>query len=286
LNDPGIDLQWGFEAMKVADLYQVTKDVKPVKKALVAILDTGIDGNHEDLKDNFTSTQAKYDTDVAGHGTHCAGIAAAVSNNGRGVASFSQNNQFVRVTSIKVLSDNGFGTQQMIINGMLEAADAGADVVSLSLGGLSSDSKQRAYQKAVDYVNRKGGIVVVAAGNSNRDAKDFAPACAPGVIAVSAVDTLMQRASFSNHVQNLKMGLAAPGVKIYSTFPGGQYQTFNGTSMATPYVAGLLGVMKSIRPSLSTREAFDILKKSGIDTKNPNQTGKLIQPGAALKELL
>lgn len=286
LNDPGLENLWGFEEMKVADLYEVLKNAKPKKEALIAILDTGVDAGHEDLKDNFTSTQTAYDTDKAGHGTHCAGIAAAVSNNGKGVASFSQTNEYVQVTSIKVLSDGGFGSQQSIINGILEAADKGADVLSLSLGGLSNDSRQRAYKKAVDYVNRKGAIMVVAAGNSNRSAREFVPANVEGVIAVSAVDTLLSRASFSNFVQDLKMGVSAPGVKIYSTFPGSQYQTFNGTSMATPYVSGLVGLMKSLKPDLTTKEAFEVLNKSGAETRNTKETGKLIQPAEAVRQLL
>jgi thermitase len=286
INDPGLQYLWGFNEMKVDDLYEVLKNRKPQKKALIAILDTGVDANHEDLKDNFTSTNPKYDSDKLGHGSHCAGIAAAVSNNGIGVASFSQTNAFVNVTSVKVLSDNGFGTQQGIINGMIEAADAGADVLSMSLGGFSTDRKQRAYQKAVEYANRKGGIVIAAAGNANRNARDFAPANAPGVIAVSAVDTLLGRASFSNFIQDVKMAVAAPGVKIYSTTPGNQYQTLNGTSMAAPYVSGLVGLMKSLKPGLTTEQVFQVLNKTGTETKNTKETGKLIQPGAAIRELM
>ena len=286
LNDPGLENLWGFEAMNVADLYDALKKVKPNKSALIAILDTGVDAGHEDLKANFKSVKSRYNRDKAGHGTHCAGIAAAVSNNNLGIASFSQNNDFVQVTSIKVLSDGGFGTQKMIIDGMLEAADAGADVLSLSLGGFSSDRKQRAYKKAVAYANKKGAIVVVAAGNSNQNAIGYAPANTPGVITVSAVDTLVSRASFSNIVKDLKMGIAAPGVKIYSTYPGSQYRTLNGTSMATPYVAGLVGLMKSIKPDIDTKGVYEILNKTGRQTKSGNETGKLIQPGAAIKELI
>lgn len=285
INDPGLTNLWGFDAMKMDELYTILKDKKPAKRALIAILDTGVDANHEDLKANFTSTKSGYDTDRAGHGTHCAGIAAAVSNNGVGVASFSQTNDFVQVTSVKVLSDGGSGTQQSIINGMLEAADRGADVLSLSLGGLSSDSRQRAYQKALEYANKKGCIVVVAAGNAKRNAKDFVPANVDGVITVSAVDTLLGRASFSNMVPDVKMGVAAPGVKIYSTMPGSVYATMNGTSMATPYVAGLLGLMKSLKPELTTKEAYDILNETGAETKNTKETGRLIQPGAAVAKL-
>lgn len=286
LNDPGLDKLWGFDVMQVNDLYAILSKKKPTKKALIAILDTGIDAGHEDIKDNYTSVQQKYDNDTRGHGTHCAGIAAAVSNNQIGVASFSQTNDYVEVTSVKVLSGGGFGTQKTIINGILEAADAGADVLSLSLGGLSNDSRQRAYKKAVAYANKKGAIVVVAAGNSNRSAEDFSPANTPGVITVSAIDTLVNRANFSNKIDGLKMGVAAPGVKIYSTFPKNEYRTFNGTSMATPYVAGLVGLMKSFNPSITTKQVYEILKQTGAQTNNPKETGQLIQPGAAIKKLL
>ncbi len=286
LNDPGLPNLWGFEAMGMESLYAVLKNAAPEKQALIAILDTGVDAGHEDIQANFKSTKTKYDNDGAGHGTHCAGIAAAVSNNNKGIASFSQTNEYVKVTSVKVLTAGGYGTQKMIIDGILEAADAGADVLSLSLGGLSNDSRQRAYRKAVEYANKKGAIVVVAAGNSNRNAKEYAPANTPGVIAVSAIDTVLGRASFSNKVHDLKMGVAAPGVSIYSTFPNGEYQTLNGTSMATPYVAGLLGLMKSLRPGLTTKEAYDLLNGSGVKTKSGEETGKLIQPGEAVKKLL
>lgn len=287
INDPGLANLWGFEKMKVDELYPLIQQlkVKPQRKANIFILDTGVDAKHEDLKDNYVSVKSKYDNDPAGHGTHCAGIAAAVSNNGKGIASFSKNNEFVQVSSIKVLASFGGGTQNGIIKGMLEAADKGADVISMSLGGRSNRSRQKAYEKAVAYCNKAGAIVVVAAGNSSMNAKDYAPANTPGVITVSAIDTLMNKAHFSNTVQDLKMGIAAPGVKIYSTIPDNKYAFFNGTSMATPQVAGLLGLMKSIRPDISTREAYDILNKTGIETGSTKETGKFIQPADVIKQM-
>lgn len=288
VNDPGLSQLWGFEVMEVDKLYEYLdrQSIQPVAKALIAILDTGVDATHEDLKDNFRSLDSKSDNDPRGHGTHCAGIAAAVSNNGVGVASFSRDNQYVEVSSIKVLSASGMGTQQMIINGIIKAADAGASVISLSLGGRSNQTKERAYRKAVDYANSKNAIVVAAAGNSNRNAKDYAPAGVKGVIAVSAVDNDLNRAVFSNFVSDLSMGVAAPGVNIYSTVPEGKYATFSGTSMATPYVAGMLGLMKSIDPTLDTQTAYDILYQTGRSTKDTDKTGFLIQPHHAIKQLL
>lgn len=288
VDDPGLAQLWGFDAMQVDRLYELLREgkVNPRKKALIAILDTGIDAGHEDIKANYRSLRSTYDNDPMKHGTHCAGIAAAVSNNGVGVASFSTDNSFFQVTSIKVLNAGGSGTQQSIIRGMIEAADAGADVISMSLGGRTGSTKQTAYEKAVRYAAQKGAIVVAAAGNSNRNAREFAPVNATGVIGVSAVDVELNRAVFSNFVSDIEWAVAAPGVNIYSTVPGNQYASFNGTSMATPYVAGLVGLLKSIRPELTAKEVYTLLKDTGKDTKNTRETGRLIQPEQALRQLL
>ncbi|MEL6637423.1 MAG: S8 family serine peptidase, partial [Bacteroidota bacterium] len=168
INDPAVDQLWGFEAMKVNELYDLLRkqEVRPQRKALIAILDTGIDAAHEDLAANYKSIARKHDSDPQGHGTHCAGIAASVSNNKKGVASFSLQNDFVEVASVRVLGAYGGGTQQSIIKGIIEAADRGADVISMSLGGPSNRQRQRAYEQAIRYANKAGAIVVAAAGNS------------------------------------------------------------------------------------------------------------------------
>ncbi len=289
VNDPEVSRLWGFEAMNVHKLYPLLNAQKapPVTTALIVILDTGVDAKHEDLSGNYYSLNASDDNDPRGHGTHCAGIAAAVSNNGVGIASFSVGEKsYVKVSSIKVLNAAGMGTQRSIINGMVKAADAGAAVISMSLGGLSSQSKERAYRKAVEYAQGKGAIVVAAAGNANRNARNYVPAAVSGVISVSAIDSTLNRAAFSNYVTDLKMGLAAPGVGIYSTIPGDRYDTYNGTSMATPYVSGLIGLLKSLRPELTAADVYDILKATGTSTKQPQETGPLIQPAKAVTHLL
>ena len=288
VNDPMLEKVWGFDAMKMAELYKLLADqkLKPAKRAKIAILDTGVDANHEDLSANYVSTRSEYDEDAHSHGTHCAGIAAAVSNNKKGIASFAPNNQFVQVTSIQVFPRRGGTTQRIIINGMILAADKGADVLSMSLGGPSSDRAQSAYKDAVNYVNKKGGIVIVAAGNESMDARRIVPASVDGVITVSAIDEKFNKAGFSNDVSKIAMGIAAPGVNVYSSVPGSRYDYMSGTSMATPYVSGLVGLMKSLKPSLTTEEAFAILNSTGVITQSGNSTGKLIQPAAAVKRLM
>ena len=288
LNDPALSNLWSFKEMHMDALYDILKNnnIKPKKVAKIAILDTGVDSEHEDINANFESTDADYNQDAVGHGTHCAGIANAVSNNSKGIASFSPANEFVKVTSIKVLNDWGGGTQESVIGGIIEAADKGADVISMSLGGPSDDRSQKAYNEAIKYANKAGAIVVVAAGNSDENAIDFAPANSEGVITVAAVETGLKRAEFSNYITDLKMGIAAPGVNIYSTFPKNEYKFLSGTSMATPYVAGLLGLMKSINPNLDSQTAYQIIKETGIPTQDTEKTGNFIQPAKAIERMV
>lgn len=288
INDPFTSEQWAMEVLHMDDYYRLLHRQSPKKTAKVVVLDTGVDGGHEDLEDNYFSIESKYDDDPHGHGTHCAGIAAGVTNNGLGIGSLagSVNSPFVEVSSIKVLSSGGMGTQKTIIAGIIEAVDEGADVVSLSLGGRSTQSSQRAYSAAVAYAHRQGAIVVAAAGNSNRDAKDFAPANAEGIITVSAIDQLLLRAPFSNRTENIQMAIAAPGVGIYSTVPGDGYKSYSGTSMACPFVAGLLGVMKSLDPDLDHRRAYELLHATGRESTETRITGRIVQPAAALAALV
>ncbi len=288
INDPDIENLWAFDKMGQDQLYDLIRSqkIKPKKKATIAILDTGVDSKHEDIKENYTSFASKFDDDPHSHGTHCAGIAAAVSNNKKGIASFTPENGFTQVASVKVLNRYGMGSQRSIINGILKAADNGADVISMSLGGPSDDSKQKAYIKAVKYANAKGAIVICAAGNENVNAMERSPANVDGVITVSAIDKDLNKASFSNTVQDCKRGIAAPGVNIYSTIPNNKYAFYNGTSMACPYVAGLVGLLKSVNPDLTTDEVYKILNETGVKTGSTKLTGNFIQSAAALNEII
>ena len=137
INDPFADQQWAMRVLNMDRYYDVLSSRTPSRKAKIAILDTGVDGRHEDIRDNYYSIQTKYDNDPMGHGTHCAGIAAGVTNNSIGIGSLAGNGRepFTGITSIKVLNAAGMGTQKSIIAGIIEAADDGADVISLSLGG-------------------------------------------------------------------------------------------------------------------------------------------------------
>jgi thermitase len=263
-----------------------TSGLKPRKRALIAIVDSGVDINHEDLKAQFISSVSINDVDSSGHGTHCAGIAGAVTNNGIGVASLIPNSTYVSITSVKVINAQGIGNQLKTIQGIIDAADLGADVISLSLGSISSDRHQKAYEEAVKYANQKGAIVIAAAGNNDESAKDHSPANVTGVIAVSAIGSNHKKAPFSNTVDDLDYGIAAPGVKILSTYPNQVYKELNGTSMATPMVAGLVGLLKAFQPELTTQAVYQILHETGKPLTDGKATGKMIQAADALEKVI
>jgi len=288
VDDPLDADQWMHEALEMDAYYgllnTLNKDIK--KKAKLYILDSGVDSDHEDLSESYHSINTDYDVDGNGHGTHCAAIAAAGTNNGKGIASFAVGNEFVEVTGIKVMSSFGFGTQKMIIDGIIEAADNGADVISMSLGGISNQSRQKAYDTAMKYANDKGAIVIVAAGNSSMDAGRYSPANSKGVIAVAATDEQSLKATFTNTVENIEYGISAPGVNIMSALPNNEYKALSGTSMATPHVAGLVAVMKSLKPDLDHKEVFKILESTGSEIEDHYQIGKLIQPFKVVKALV
>jgi thermitase len=288
VNDPLVKQQWGWDMIQgdqVQGLF-VSSQLRPKKQALIAIIDSGVDAAHTDLFSQYISSGQENDTDPLGHGTHCAGIAGAVSNNGIGIASLIPGASFVHLTSIKVMNSMGIGSQLATIQGMIKAAEMGADVISMSLGGISSDSRQKAYEEAVKYCNAKGAIVVAAAGNSSTNAKNYAPANANGIITVSAIGLDQKKASFSNTVNDLKYGIAAPGVQIMSTFPNQQYKELDGTSMATPMVSGLVGLLKAFRPELNTQEIYKILYETGKPISDGKSTGRLIQAADALERVL
>ena len=264
LNDPDLDKQWMSKSLKLDDFhnYMSKHQIQAQNTSIIAILDTGVDGRHEDLSANYFSINKNYDDDERGHGTHCAGIAAAVTGNNIGIASLLPPDSPVKVSGIQVMNKFGLGTQKTIIDGIIEAADKGCTVISLSLSGPKSEKRDLAYEEAVKYANAQGSIVVAAAGNSSSDANDYVPAGTVGVITVAALDSQMGKATYSNDVSRLAMGLAAPGSDIYSTKPNDNYSSESGTSMAAPFVSGLIGLMKAYDSTLTTDDVYRILKKS------------------------
>ncbi len=282
-NDPLAVQQWSLAASYINDAHSTLKEITPARKAIVAILDTGVDSGHEDISSTFTDSPAG--ADQHGHGTHCAGIAGAATNNGVGIASLNWDGKFVDIKSYAALGSNGMGTVESIAQAIIDATTDGADVISMSLG-VQSPLTPKTVKDAVKFALRRDVILVAAAGNSNQDALHHMPSNIDGVISVAAVDERLQKASFSNTNTSLSRPIAAPGVNIMSLEPAGKYGSKSGTSMATPLVAGLLGVMRAIDPSVTADDAYDILYSTGSEGSSLKQTGRVINTNAAIQSVL
>lgn len=281
-NDPLAAEQWGLAAIGGHAVHAALRDVTPRRKAVVAILDTGVDAAHEDLDGVFGTSPGT--TDAHGHGTHCAGIAAAATNNGRGVASLNWEGRFIEVVSFQALPLGGAGTFETIAQAILDATEARADVISMSLGDVAP-VPPRVIEEAVRYALRRGAIVVASAGNANQDAGNHTPSNIDGVISVAAVGRDLKKARFSNTNTSLARPIAAPGVDILSLKPNGVYAPLSGTSMATPMVAGLLGVLRALSPELSAGDAYALLHRTGRTVEDTPLVGRVIDAEAALRGL-
>jgi thermitase len=240
--------QYAPQKVQAPSAWDVTRGSSSVK---VAIIDTGVDYNHPDLAGKVVKGYDFVDDDwdpmdLNDHGTHCAGVTAAATNNSRGIAGMAPN---VTLLAVRVLDASGNGSLDDVAAGITYAADAGAKVISLSLGGPSSATT---LQNAVNYAASKGVVVVAAAGNESTSAPSY-PAYYSNAIAVAATDSYDRLASFSNY--GSWVDVAAPGVDILSTVPGGYYAYMSGTSMATPLVAGIAGLLASQGRSASNIRA-------------------------------
>lgn len=282
-------LQWGLQRIQAPQAWQVTKGDPAVK---IAILDTGIDQDHADLSSkidvnkNFTLTNFwpdAFDTyeDYYGHGTHCAAIAAALESLS-GVVGVAP---LCSVMNVKVLDNEGSGYWSDIADGIILATDNGAKVISMSLGGTEGSST---LEGAVNYAWNRGVVVVAAAGNDNTDAPHY-PAYYENCIAVAATDEADNKASFSNY--GSWVDVAAPGVSIFSAICNHSYllswrngspkhyAAWSGTSMATPFVAGLAALLWCTKYGVSNvnirqriietaEEAGDMYRTYGIKRIN------------------
>ena len=267
-NDPIYNQQWGMKKIGVEAGWDITTGAPVV----IAIIDTGVSSSHPDLGGRVLPgfnalTGGGNADDDEGHGTAMAGIAAASTNNGEGVAGMCWN---CRILPVKVLNSRGQGSSASVVKGMYWAADNGARIISMSLGG---DEATRAEEDVVNYIYSKGIPVFASSGNSGSDGNPVIyPAAFPHVIAVGAStpnDTVSGFSSYGNYVD-----LAAPGVGIWTTaWSNGQntYGVGNGTSPACPFVSGLAALAVSLWPELTPDQLEQLLQGSAVDILDPGK---------------
>jgi thermitase len=303
-NDPDYSKLWGLKNVGQSDGRQTGVqgvDINVEKawdlttgsqEVVVAVIDTGVDYNHPDLKANawinqveangqmgvdddgngFTDDIYGYDfstelgdnnpLDDHGHGSHCAGTIGGKGDDGFGIVGVNWN---VKLMGVKFLSSEGSGTLAGAIKSIDYAVKMKAQVLSASWGG---GGQSEILKEAIQRANEAGALFVAAAGNStsNNDIIPTYPASynVPNVLSVAAVDNRGQLATFSNFGKRT-VHVAAPGVNVLSSVIDGKYDTWSGTSMATPHVSGVAALMLAMDPSLSNTE----IKKRIISTAKP-----------------
>ena len=306
-NDTYYSNQWSH---KVTDAERAWDNEVGNADVVIGIIDSGVDFGHEDLMNNIPANtgfdfvdidvllyasygyelipEEDYETaddnpdDYNGHGTHVAGILAASSNNNLGVAGVCHNCTIMPLRAgFSIIYEGieyGVLQDEAVASAIVYATDNGVDIINMSFGGWGST----AIKNAIDYAHSQDVLLIAAAGNSNTIQKSF-PAAYDNVLSVAATNELDQKASFSNFGD--WVDVAAPGTSILSTVPvsGGNisdvsgYRSLNGTSMASPYVAGLAGLIKSKNPGYSSNEiwATIISTVDNIDLTNPDFENQL-----------
>ena len=275
INDPRSAEQSGLAIIGAAKAWDLSLGDPRV---IISVVDSGADLNHPDLKANLVpgynvlSQGQTPPQDDNGHGTHASGIAAAVGDNRTGVAGACPR---CKLMPVKALDSEGSGTGFDVAVGVVWAVDNGAGVINMSLGGEESDPT---LERAVKYALSRNVAVVVAAGNEATD-KPMYPAALPGVISVGSVTTQRTRSDFSNY--GTWVSVMAPGSGILSTMPmsavfmttnegyKNEYDLMDGTSMASPMVAGVVGLIKSRHPNLTPAQIKARLEGTAIDLGNP-----------------
>ena len=264
-DDSVIGQQWGLRNVQAFDAWDITTG-GPI---IVAVVDTGVDKNHPDLRGKvlpgFNAFTGDADTsDDNGHGTAVSGLIAANTNNGKGVAGLCWG---CKILPVKVLSRVGGGDDATVSAGIRWAADNGARIINMSLGG---DKDSQTLHDAVDYAASKGVLLIAASGNERETGNAISyPAAYDNVVGVGATGNSDVITGFSN--TGPYVDLAAPGVGLWTTLPGGDYGPPNGTSFSSPYVAGAAALAFTLRPDLSAQDIACILEAGADDKGAPGR---------------
>lgn len=294
-DDPYFSKQWGLERIQAEGAWAIADG----SGATIAIVDTGVDLDHPDLASKIVNlwdadfsgdTKSDGAQDENGHGTHVAGIAAAVTGNGIGVAGTAPG---ARILPVRVLDADGSGTITQVASGIRYAADKGAEVINLSLGLASGTGQVAGFlgdldpvYNAIDYAWNKGAVVVVAAGNDSVPLC-AEPAAAAHALCVGATDAHDRRSFYSNSDATMTLPyLVAPGGDavtcsggVLSTFlrtadastcsPGSGYDSLAGTSMATPFVSGVAALLAG--EGMTNNAVVTCLERSADDLGPPGR---------------
>jgi type VII secretion-associated serine protease mycosin len=280
-DDPRRSEQWALDRLEA----EASWDRATGKGVVVAVLDTGVDGSHPDLAssvlpgfDVIDGTDGRVDPN--GHGTHVAGIITADADDALGVAGLAPD---ASILPVRVLGADGSGDDAGIAEGVLWAADHGADVINLSLGGPEKDPVLAA---AVADVVKRGVLVVAAAGNDGAGSNATSyPGALDGVLAVGATTFADSKAMFST--TGSYVDVAAPGMGVLSSWPGGEHAYESGTSMAAPYVAAAAALLQE-ELGLSGRALSERITSSATDVGAPGRDdlfgAGVLDPLAALTD--
>ena len=274
-NDDNFSRQWAASAIKLPQAWRQTTGSDRVR---VAVLDTGIDYNHPELAD-FIDKDSSYNfidnnsdaMDYNNHGTHVAGIISAKGDNGNGTAGVMWESELM---AVKVLGDDGNGSEWSLAQGILYAAGLldnqprqTADIINLSLGMSDPNHVPKTLERAIERAAAEGIIIVAASGNNGSRGVIY-PAAFPEVIAVGALEEngsdMPEVTSYSNY--GPEIDVTAPGSLIYSTLADDKFGYMSGTSMATPHVSGLAGLMLS--EGIRARDVRSLLQDTAIKLGN------------------
>ncbi len=256
-NDPDLSSQWYLTKIQAFSAWNITTGAS----FPIAVIDSGVDPSHPDLSSrlmtgwNFVAGNSNT-ADTTGHGTAVAGVFGALANNGIGVAGITWQNP---ILPLLVVDSNNYAAYSNIAAAIQYAADHGARVISISLGGTASSS---VLQSAVNYAWNAGAIVVAAAMNNSNSTPNYPAACT-NAIAVSATDENDNLATFSNFGSWIT--LSAPGNNIETTNSGGGYGEWWGTSLATPVVSGVAALALAANPSLTPQALVTLLEQNSDD---------------------
>ncbi|KHF41784.1 protease [Halalkalibacter okhensis] len=273
--------QWNLDQIEIDEGWNLSGG-QGIK---IAVLDTGVDPNHLDIAEKLGPGYNSFDdssdfSDAHGHGTHVAGVAAALTNNVTGIAGVSWDST---ILPVKVLNDEGEGSSFEVAKGIYWAVEQGADVINMSLGDYYSSDL---LHDAIRYAYEQDVVLIAASGNDNVEDPMY-PAQYEEVFTVAAVDEAKNRAFFSNYGEHVD--ISAPGEHIPSLFPDNNYVVMSGTSMAAPHVAGLAGLIRSLRPDLTNEEVYEVMRSTakdlGTDGRDPYYGYGEIDIAAALKSI-